>query len=543
MIILKELGEFIRYNKGEVFPKEDGMQGLLLGRSCRKFCVVLLALGLVACADSGTENAPPQGPPPEVQTGVLVDSFIAGIRYTTPTHSGITNEQGEFSYLAGEMVTFSIGDITFPAVAADSVVTPYDIFGTRDLTNVAMVNVLRLLQSLDTDGIASNGIVIDPMAHTAAIGLSVQFDSYYFDEQVANLVFNSGSVRRSLIDKDSAITEFLSTINTMYAGTPIDWKKYTGFSIEGDHQFIGKEWIYSVSYDQGFSDFFSYQLTKVIKDEQEAYLRTYTDTIEHGAGYHDYLHRDLESGYTVLGLGDSNVELMYDWPMRFYCPMLNVECYVSEPSFTGGAVVGGGGAFYTFNVKVVPSVTVPSGTFGDCIQVTQNEGLGYGYSAGDREITYCAGAGEVINRKVGVYTARLGAISQNENDQFFYNEVPNYTTVDRTYTSDISIGFSVTNNIPFADSEVTGFTLPGLTGDFTLQCYYECVITEANGSKTVSVDLGIYGLKTGDSAGIEIIYADPIRFNSWTDIVAEIHDKTYGTLTDGTIVPLYVPAP
>ncbi|MDX1452573.1 MAG: hypothetical protein R3183_08435, partial [Oleiphilaceae bacterium] len=72
---------------------------------------------LVGCSDDDDS----------VQTGRLVDSAVAGIQYRTATQSGVTNRHGEFAYLAGETVTFSIGDINLPAVPAGAVITPLDL--------------------------------------------------------------------------------------------------------------------------------------------------------------------------------------------------------------------------------------------------------------------------------------------------------------------------------------------------------------------------------------------------------------------------------
>ena len=67
-------------------------------------------------------------PTPTVLQGVLVDSAVDGLAYTTVTQSGMTNVKGQFSYIACEEVVFSIGDIQFPAVVGQEMISPLDVF-------------------------------------------------------------------------------------------------------------------------------------------------------------------------------------------------------------------------------------------------------------------------------------------------------------------------------------------------------------------------------------------------------------------------------
>lgn len=94
-------------------------------------------------------------------TGIFVDSAVAGIGYRTETKQGFTNEKGEYAYLEGETVTFFIGNLELPAVAAKRVITPLDIANNTDLNNRIALNIAILLQSLDSDKNPSNGISID----------------------------------------------------------------------------------------------------------------------------------------------------------------------------------------------------------------------------------------------------------------------------------------------------------------------------------------------------------------------------------------------
>ena len=128
----------------------------------RKVLLTLTVLLVAACGGGGG------GGSITPSTGVFLDSPVNGINYRTASGSGKTNASGEFPFLAGETVTFSVGNIDLPSAAANSTITPLDLANSTDVNHQVVSNILVLLQSLDTDGIPSNGIQISSAAHTAA---------------------------------------------------------------------------------------------------------------------------------------------------------------------------------------------------------------------------------------------------------------------------------------------------------------------------------------------------------------------------------------
>jgi len=187
----------------------------------KKLIMVLISLCITACgggSGSGTvENTlpPAPAPAPTILKGAFFDSAVEGLNYQTATQNGTTTTEGEFNYIANETVVFSIGGIEFPATLGAPYVTPLNVFATEDLTNVAVVNMIRLLQSLDLDGIAENGIEISEMAHVLASDLTIDFADDSFDSQVQEIVENSGGVYQSLISADKALSHFQNTLSTL----------------------------------------------------------------------------------------------------------------------------------------------------------------------------------------------------------------------------------------------------------------------------------------------------------------------------------------
>jgi hypothetical protein len=176
-----------------------------------QFALGVIAILLSACGGGGSssstdvaattnpENQPVTGEG-QLLTGRFVDSSaVSGLRYTTATQADSTDANGSFRFMAGESVIFSVGDITLPAVTAESVITPLAVFATDEITDVRVMNLSRLLQTLDVDGNPENGLVLSDAAIASATGLSVNFSSDAFDTEVSNLVANSGAAQVALV--------------------------------------------------------------------------------------------------------------------------------------------------------------------------------------------------------------------------------------------------------------------------------------------------------------------------------------------------------
>ena len=126
--------------------------------------------------------------------GVFKDSAVQGLNFETESVSGTTDANGTFSYQEGESIAFSVGDMVLATVTAAAEITPFTLAGASDVDGTVAANIARLLQALDEDGDATNGISISAQAHTQATGMSVDFSASTFDDSVANLVANSGAV-------------------------------------------------------------------------------------------------------------------------------------------------------------------------------------------------------------------------------------------------------------------------------------------------------------------------------------------------------------
>ena len=93
--------------------------------------------------------------------GTFVDGPVQGLSYTGRL-SGVTNEDGRYSYQGEDLkVEFGLGDLSLGELTpSPNPVSPVDFFEGLPIEHEKVVNLLRLLQSLDVDGDASNGITI-----------------------------------------------------------------------------------------------------------------------------------------------------------------------------------------------------------------------------------------------------------------------------------------------------------------------------------------------------------------------------------------------
>ena len=148
-------------------------------------------------------------------TGVFVDSAVAGVTYTTSSGlSGTTNASGEFSYQPGDTASFSIGDVSLGSVAASAVLTPVEVMGASDTADQKVINLARLLQTLDSDGDPSNGIEITSSTSNTLRGKTLSFDvdvdTFTSDGTVAQI---QTAVGKTLISATSALNHLHSTMN------------------------------------------------------------------------------------------------------------------------------------------------------------------------------------------------------------------------------------------------------------------------------------------------------------------------------------------
>jgi hypothetical protein len=98
-------------------------------------------------------------PRAKVESGHFFDAIVNGLAFETPTQSGVTGEEGQFWFIADERVAFSVGSVVLGDALGDRRVSPLDLFEGSDMDDDRVLNVARLLQSLDADGNPGQGAI------------------------------------------------------------------------------------------------------------------------------------------------------------------------------------------------------------------------------------------------------------------------------------------------------------------------------------------------------------------------------------------------
>lgn len=160
---------------------------------------------------------------PTLSSGRFLDGPVQGLSYETATvKNGLTDADGRFSYRVGETVTFSIGGLVLPPVPGADVITPLDLVDTRQLNDPKVVNLLVLLQSLDEDGVPSNGIKIPSKAAKAAEGaagqalrevlINASVADFAGSQQMRDFLDASLDVQRGVVATQVAVDHFAQTL-------------------------------------------------------------------------------------------------------------------------------------------------------------------------------------------------------------------------------------------------------------------------------------------------------------------------------------------
>ena len=118
-----------------------------------------VALSLLAGCFSGSSGSS-SGSGDEAGTGVFIDSPVSGLTYSAGDTDARTDEQGRFKYDSGQTLSFSVGGLALGSAAGADVITPVDLVEGADAGDTSVINISRLLQSLDSDGNLNNGIQI-----------------------------------------------------------------------------------------------------------------------------------------------------------------------------------------------------------------------------------------------------------------------------------------------------------------------------------------------------------------------------------------------
>jgi hypothetical protein len=183
--------------------------------------VFLLNAMLLACGGGGGGGS--TAVTPTSATGVFKDSNVSGLDYATSSgQTGITDQYGQYVYMTGDTVTFSIGGVILGSTIASGVVTPVDLVAGGSSSSPEVLNIVRFLMMLDSDGDPDNGINISTEVQDAADAWTqIDFSDPDFETNIAALITDcqiADSGAHNLPDDISAQSHLEASLRCVYSG-------------------------------------------------------------------------------------------------------------------------------------------------------------------------------------------------------------------------------------------------------------------------------------------------------------------------------------
>ena len=166
---------------------------------------------LSGCGGGGSESTTAQATPTSI--GVFLDSAVSGLDYSSQTTHGKTDRDGHFEYVSNEEVTFKVGNIILGSTKVDDsgIVTPLTIVKNSDINDPRVVEILRVLQTLDKNRDPSDGIeIIKDLTANDHVDLS-KSHAPLTDTELAALTQESTS---NLTSASDAQQHFQDTLNS-----------------------------------------------------------------------------------------------------------------------------------------------------------------------------------------------------------------------------------------------------------------------------------------------------------------------------------------
>jgi len=151
-------------------------------------CAALFACGGGTSGGSASTVTPADPPVGSVAVGSFVSPPVAGLAYESGSQHGVTDVNGNFSYIVGSQVTFKVGDIVLGSAEGTGVITPISLAGDGSSAgSPKVVAIVQFLKAVANDDGAGN-MSIPESVRTASAGKSIDFDAVDASTQVAAVV-------------------------------------------------------------------------------------------------------------------------------------------------------------------------------------------------------------------------------------------------------------------------------------------------------------------------------------------------------------------
>lgn len=150
---------------------------------------------------------------------ILIDSPIKGVEYSCGSLRDVTNKNGEFFCLKNTIVTFKIGGVilgsTFLENNKTAFITPAKLYklDNANITDIRLINFIRLVQSLDSDDNVSNGIDINKSVRETLKNVNLDIS----DKNITRIELEKvvKKVGKTLIPQYKALHHYINTLKNV----------------------------------------------------------------------------------------------------------------------------------------------------------------------------------------------------------------------------------------------------------------------------------------------------------------------------------------
>lgn len=180
------------------------------------FKILAITIASTIVSACGGDSSPRTGGSIATEQGRFVDSPVAGLKYDAGSGvTGMTDSDGTFRYIRGQEISFYFGDTLLGTAEGAQIMTPANLAKAENSNNgissPALLNRLRLLQALDTDGNPDNGITLPEspiLPGVTTLNFAVDAVNFAAQPVVGGLLNFIGLTSNDLPDETQALAHF-----------------------------------------------------------------------------------------------------------------------------------------------------------------------------------------------------------------------------------------------------------------------------------------------------------------------------------------------